>query len=290
LDFKPDEYIKVRTVEEVANLLQEHGEEAAIVAGGTELHELAARGMIPRVKKLIDIERLDLDYIEDREEGIKIGAATTLRHIRDYPLFKKDGPYTALNEATKTLPAQILGLGTIGGNLCAGLPILNFPSVISMLDAELKVFSAEGENSIPANEFFIDYFLTALQPNEFVTEIHIPRLPELTCSVFHAFKILTVDFPTVSVALRVTLACNEICEDARIVCGSVGRIPFRAKNAENVLNGKRLKEKVIKRAAETVPGEIEPISDLRASAEYRKELSKVLTEQALITAKERVMR
>ena len=87
-------------------LLQEHGEAAAIVAGGTELHEIAEKGMVPRVKKLIDIEQLGLNYIESGEEGIKIGALTNLRTIRDYPLFKREGAYTALSEAAKILPLQ----------------------------------------------------------------------------------------------------------------------------------------------------------------------------------------
>jgi CO/xanthine dehydrogenase FAD-binding subunit len=289
LSFKPDEYIKVKTVDEVITLLQEHGEGAAIIAGGTELHQLAEGGMIPQVKKLIDIEQLDLSYIESSEEGIRIGAATNLRNIMDYPLFQKEGAYTGLHEAAKILPIQVLGLGTIGGNICSGLPILNFPSVVSMLDAELKTISSDGDGSIPANEFFIDYFLTALQPNEFLTEIRIPRLPERTGSVFLPFKLLAMDFPTASIAARVTLSEDETCEDVRIVFGSLGRIPFRAKRAEGKLKGKSLEDKTIGEAAKAVLKEIDPISDLRGSAEYKKELSRVLTEQALVKAKKRAL-
>jgi len=289
MSFKPDQYIKAKTVEEVVALLQEYGEEAAVVAGGTELHELAERGMVPRVKKLIDIEQLDLSYIKNSEEGIKIGALTKLRNIRDYPLFKKEGAYTALGEAAKILPVQIVGLGTIGGNICSGLPILNLPPVMLALDAELKAVSAEGERTIPASEFFVDYFLTSLKPDEFITEIKIPKLPERTGSVFQAFKLLTVDFPTASIAIRVSLSQKETCEDVRIVFGSVGRIPVRAIKAERKLKGKKLEDKVMKEVAEAVPEEIEPISDLRAPAEYRKELSKILTESALVKARERAM-
>jgi carbon-monoxide dehydrogenase medium subunit len=287
LIFKPDEYIKVRTVEEVTTLLQEHGEKAAIIAGGTELHQLAEGGMIPQVKKLIDIERLDLSYIESGEEGIRIGATTSLHNIMDYSLFQKEGAYTGLHEASKILPIQVLGLGTIGGNICSGLPILNFPSVVSMLDAELKTISSDGKGSIQAKDFFIDYFLTALQPNEFLTEIRIPRLPDRTGSVFLPFKLLAVDFPTASIAARVTLGEDETCEDVRMVFGSLGRIPFRAKRAEGKLKGKKLEDKTIGEAAKAVLKEIDPISDLRGSADYKKELSRVLTEQALVKAKKR---
>jgi len=289
LSFKPDEYIKVETIEDVTNLLQEHGEAAAILAGGTEIHELAEKDMIPQVKKIIDIERLELNYIESEAEFIRIGASTNLRSIRDYPLFQKEGAYTALHEAGSVLPLQVVGLGTIGGNVCSGLPILNFPAVISAMDAEMKTISSEGEGTIPANKFFLDYFLTALQPNEFVTEIRIPVFPENTGSVFLTFKLLTVEFPVVSITARVTLNTDETCKDARIVCGSVGRIPLRVKSAEGKLIGKRLEDKAIRKASEAVYKEIDPISDLRASSEYRKELCRTLTKEALLKAKDRAI-
>lgn len=281
MSFKPDQYIKAKTVEEVTALLQEYGEEAAIVAGGTELHELAGRGMIPKAKKLIDIEQLDLNYITSSEQRIRIGATTKLRNIRDDTLFKREGAYTSLSEAATILPLQVVELATIGGSVCAGLPILNFPPVMVALCAELKVVSTEEEKIIPADEFFIDYFLTALSPNELVTEILIPILPEGTGSVFQAFRILKVDYPTVSIAARVTLNGHGICDEVRIVFGSAGRIPIRATKAESKLRGKNLEDKVIAEVVEAVPAEIEPINDLRASAEYRRELSKVLTESAL---------
>ncbi|MFC2046979.1 FAD binding domain-containing protein [Chloroflexota bacterium] len=286
MSFKPDEYIKAKTVGEVTALLKEHGEEAAVVAGGTELHELAVRGMVPKIKKLIDIEQLGLNDIKSSNGGVSIGAAANLSSVRDSSLF--GGSYTAIAEAAKFLPFQIVERGTIGGDICAGLPILNFPPVIVALGAELKAVSAGGERIIPAGEFFVDYFLTALDPSELVTEIVIPPLPKGTGSVFQVFKLLSVDYPTVSVAVKVTLGSNETCEEVGIVFGSVGRIPVRATKAEGKLRGKKLEDKVIKEAVEAIPGELEPMSDLRASAEYRKEISKVVAENALIQARARI--
>ncbi len=286
MSFKPDEYIKAKTAGEVTALLKEHGEEAAVVAGGTELHELAVRGMIPQIKKLIDIEQLGLDYIKSSNGGINVGATTTLSSIRDDSRFS--GAYIMVSEAAKFLPFQIVERGTIGGDICAGLPILNFPPVIVALGAELKAVSAGGERMIPAGEFFIDYFLTALDPSEFVTEVVIPALPEGTGSVFQSFKLLSVDYPTVSVAVRVTLGSNETCDEVAIVFGSVGRIPVRATKAEGKLRGKKLEDQLIKEAVATIPGELEPMSDLRASAEYRKEISQVLAEKALKQVRVRI--
>ncbi len=286
MSFKPNEYIKAKTVDEVTALLKEHGEEAAVVAGGTELHELAVRGMVPRIKKLIDIEQLGLDYIKSSNGGINVGATTNLSSVRDNSLF--GGAYTVLHEAAKFLPFQIVERGTIGGDICAGLPILNFPPVIVALGAELKAVSTGGERTIPAGEFFVDYFLTALSTEEFVTEIVIPPLPRGTGSIFQAFKLLSVDYPTVSVAVTVTLGSDETCEKVNVVFGSVGRIPVRATKAEGKLQGKKLEDKVIKEAVATIPGELEPMSDLRASAGYRKEISQVLAEKALIQVRARI--
>ena len=286
MSFKPNEYIKAKTVDEVTALLKEHGEEAAVVAGGTELHELAVRGMVPRIKKLIDIGQLGLNDIKNGNGGISIGATTNLSSIRDNSLFS--GAYTVMHEAANFLPFQIVGRGTIGGDICSGLPILNFPPVVVALEAELKAVSSGGERTIPAGEFFVDYFLTALNPEEFVTEVVIPPLPKGTGSVFQTFKLLSVDYPTVSVAVTVTLGSNEICEKVGIVFGSVGRIPVRATKAEGKLQGKKLEDKVIKEAVGTIPGELEPMSDLRASAEYRKDISQVLAENALIQVRTRI--
>ena len=103
----------------------------------------------------------------------RIGATTRLCDIRDHDLFRVDSPYAAVGEAARILPIQVVELGTIGGNICAGLPILNFPPVIIALNAELRVLGPDGQRSIPADEFYMDYFLTGLQPNEFLAEINL---------------------------------------------------------------------------------------------------------------------
>ena len=133
MSFKPDQYIKVKTVEEVTALLQEYGEEAAIVAGGTELHELAERGMIPKAKKLIDIEQLGLNYITSSEQSIRIGATTKLCNIRDNDLFKREGAYTSLSEAATILPLQIVELATIDARAGPGVNDVTHRAVVGAL-------------------------------------------------------------------------------------------------------------------------------------------------------------
>jgi CO/xanthine dehydrogenase FAD-binding subunit len=288
VSFRPNEYFKAQNEDEVLEILVEHGEEAALIAGGTVFHELVAKGMVPQVKKLVDISGLNLSYIRTEGNSVRIGATTRLCDIRDHDLFRADSPYAAVGEAARILPIQVVELGTIGGNICAGLPILNFPPVIIALNAELRVLGPNGQRSIPADEFYMDYFLTGLQPNEFLAEIRIPELPDRTATVFQASKILSLDYPTISAATRLTLDADMICQDLGIVFGSVGRIPVRVTKAEDRFRGQKLDDQRIRQVAEVIPTEIEPISDLRATAEYRKEMSKVLAEDTLVRASERI--
>lgn len=286
--FKPDEYICARRVEEVVQALTAYKDQAAILAGGTVFHELVAKGMVPQIKKLIDISRLPLSYISDRPDGLRIGATTRLAELRDASVLKDSGAYRAIAEAASILPVQVVEMGTVGGNICAGLPILNFPPVVLALDFEMKVTGPGGERSIPGGDFYLDYFLTGIQPEEFLVEVNVPKFPERSVSVFQAFKILSLDYPTISIAVRVTLGKNDACREVRIAFGSVGRVPLRASKAENRLMDRKLDERIIDQAIEAIPGDINPINDLRATAEYRKEISKVLARDALMKAREQI--
>lgn len=289
MSFRPDEYVRATTVRQVTDILEQHGESAVILAGGTELHELIAKGMIPQAKKLIDVSELDLSYIREDDQTVKIGSVTKLCDVRDAPIFNSNVAYSALRDAADILPLQIVEVGTIGGNICAGLPILNFPPVTVAVGANLKATGPQGERIIRAEDFFLDYFLTALSPSEFLTEIQIPKFPDRTATIFKSHKILSVDYSTVSTAVRVTLDRKDKCSEVGIVFGSVGRIPMRARKAEDKLRGSDLSQKYIDAALDTIPKNIEPISDLRATANYRKEVSRVLAEEALNKAKKIIL-
>jgi len=284
--FRPKEYIRAKAVEEVISLLGKHGQKMRILAGGTEIHELAGRGMIPETEVLVDIQDLGLSGIKDESDGLKIGALTTIRSVRDFDLFKS-GAYTALHDACDFTPMQIINLATIGGNLSSGLPLFCLPPAVMALDGAVKAVGPEGERVIPSDEFYVDYFLTALQPNEFVTEIQIPKAEASTGSAFKALKLLSVDYPAASVAVRVTIDKKGNCKNVRIALGSMGRIPFRAKKAEKALEGKQAKDDVVRKVCDELFKEVSPSSDIRSSAEYKREVAKVLLRTVLTKAIER---
>jgi carbon-monoxide dehydrogenase medium subunit len=282
--FRPDEYIRAKTVDEVVRVLSKHGEEARIVGGGITLHELGAMGLLSRVKKLVDIQQLTLDYVKVQDGVIRIGASTPIRKIADHGSFTREAGLRAVGEAANFIPIQVANNATVAGALCSGLPILSLPPALMAVDANLKCVGSGGERVVPLDSFYADYFLTDLRSDEFVTEIQVsgPRIRD--GSAFKYDKILEVDYPIGSVAVRVTLDKEGRCQECRVATGSLGRTPMRVKKVEERLLRNRLEDDLVDKAAEMLSKEIDPVSDLRASAEYRRRLAHVLFKEAVNSA------
>lgn len=288
--FRPDEYVQAKTVDEVKSILKKSGEEVRIVGGGITLHELGVMGMLSGVKKLVDIQQLNLDYVEILGDATRIGASTPLHKIRDHEMFKREPALRAVNEASDFVPVQIVNAATIAGQICSGLPILCLPTALMAVDATVKCVSWEGERTVPLNVFYLDYFLTDLKPEEFVTEVQIPKQPGRSGSAFKYEKLSAADYPMGSVAVRVTLDEQGKCQDCRVATGSLGRTPMLMKKVGESLLKNKLDNQTIARAGDLLSKEIDPITDLRASADYRRNLARVLFKEAAEMAISRVKR
>jgi carbon-monoxide dehydrogenase medium subunit len=172
---------------------------------------------------------------------------------------------------------QTRNWGTIGGNIAHGEPAGDPAPVLIALKATLSTASLKGERNMPVEDFFVDYFETALQPDELLTEIQVPATPPHTGTAYSKFNIIESDIATVGVAVSITLASGDgKCTDTRIVLGACGPTPIRAKQAEEALRGKKITDKSLKEAGQRASQEAEPISDISASEEYRRELARVL--------------
>jgi len=185
---------------------------------------------------------------------------------------------------------QTRNWGTIGGNICHGDPAGDPAVVFIALNATLTVAGAKGTRSIPAEDFTLDYFEVALEPGELLTEIQLPAPPPRTGTVYTKFNIIESDLATVSVAASVTLGSGDgVCQDIRLALGAAAPAAIRAKKAEAVLKGKKITDALLERAGQAAAKEAEPISDIQASEEYRRELVKVLvprmTREALARAR-----
>jgi carbon-monoxide dehydrogenase medium subunit len=188
--------------------------------------------------------------------------------------------FPVLVEMEKRLASiQTRNRGSIGGNICHGDPAGDPAPVLLSLGATLKVAGVSGERTIDLDGFYADYFETTLGHNELLVEIEIPAAPARSGAVYYKFNIIESDLATVSVAVGLTLDKDDSCKDVKIALGSCAPTAFRAKKAEAVLKGNKITDKLLTEAGETASGETEPISDIYASAEYRRELVKVLVKR-----------
>jgi carbon-monoxide dehydrogenase medium subunit len=283
------EYFAPKTLKEALALLDKYQDDCKVICGGQSLLVLMRQGLVAP-PYLISIKGVaELSYIKDEKDGLKIGAATTHRTIEKSAVIKKKYPVLAQME-TRLASIQTRNWGTIGGNVCHADPAGDPLPVLIALGATLTVAGSKGKRSMPAEEFCLDYFETALKPGELLTEISLPIVPPNTGTAYTKFNVIESDLATVGVAVSVSLGAGDgVCRDIRIALGASAPTPIRPKKAEAILKGKKISDALLAQAGETASQEAEPIADIYASAEYRRELIKVLvprmTREAIARAK-----
>jgi len=277
-DFK---YFAPKTLREALALLDKYKENCKLIAGGQSLLILMRQGLVTP-EYLIDIKGIsELNYIKsDAKGGLRIGALTTHRTIEKSPVIQ--GSFDILAKMEKRLASiQTRSWGTIGGNLCHGDPAGDPAPVLIALNATLTAVSLKGKRNMAIEDFTVDYFETALKPDEILTEIQIPVIPSHIGTAYTKFNIIESDLAMVGAAVSITLASGDgICQDVRIALGAVASTPMRAKEAEAVLRGKKVTDNLLKKAGQVASTEAKPISDIQASEEYRRELVKILVYRA----------
>ena len=281
------ELMEPKTLAEACSLLAEYEDKVKIIAGGQGLLPLLKhRVIIPDY--IINIKGLtDLEYISNGSNGLRIGALTTHRAIELSALVKER--YPMLAELERVLGCvQTRNWGTIGGNLCDATPANDPPSALIALGARVKIASVRGEREMPLDEFIIGYRKTALEPDEILVEVQVPKLPPHTGGVYHKERVRVTDSPIASVAAVVSLDEGlEVVIGARVVLQAVGPTPIRAKEAERIIVGERVQDGLIDKVAAVAAKEARPISDVYGSAEYKREMVKVVTRQVVTQAIER---
>jgi len=276
--FRPSEYLKPTSVEEAVKLLDQYGEKGSPIAGGTDL--MVEKN--PRIKALIDITDLGLNYIRSDRQGFKIGATTTFADIEASPLLNK-GPQEIVAQAAHEIGTPLIrNMGTIGGNICNTVPSADSAPVLLVLNASLTIAGPTGVRTMDIDAFFQGVRKNALQKGELLTEIQLPNIPAGTGTFFiKKGRVATGDLAKINVAVRLTIATDNTCQDVHIALGAVAPTPLRVKEAEAMLQGKEPQEELLRRVATRASEAIKPISDVRSSAEYRRTMSRILVEQAL---------
>lgn len=286
LDF---EYHAPATIDEAIELLAEYKTDAKIFAGGTDmLPKMKAQVVSP--KHIISLKNLkELKFVKyDPKEGLTFGAATPIRVVENDETVRKI--YPALYEGIHCIAStQIRNAGTIVGNLVNAVPSADSAPSSLVLGMVLHVVSKRGKRDIPVNELFTGVCRTCLEPDELVVSATVPVPEENTGSCYIPFTVRrAMDLSMAGVATSVTMD-GTICKDIKIALGAVAITPKRAANAEKMLLSQELTDELIEKAAVVASQEdCSPITDMRATREYRIELIHVLTREAVKEAMKRI--
>lgn len=277
---KDFEYVEPQTVAEATELLADWGDRARVMGGGTDLVvQMKMERRNPEY--VINISKIP-DLVGIRENnGVDIGAATTIRAVHRSAIIRER--YTALSAACNWFSTiQIMVMGTIGGNLCNGSPAADTAPPLLCFDAEVTLASRAGQRTILLEKFFVGPSKTALRPDEMLVNIHLPATPENTGSAFMKIARVVADISKTCAAVKVVRdPVRSLVRDCRIALGSVAPTPIRVRRAEEELNGRLYGDELVDRVAKIASDEIRPITDVRSTDEYRKEVSAVIVRDAL---------
>ena len=286
------EYIEPRSIPEICSLLYRYGDEAKILAGGTDLLVRMKEKEI-RPRYLIDLKAIPgLNFIRYVEgSGITIGALTCLSDLEESPLIQEKAKI--LTRAAPTIGAiQTRNKATLGGNLCNASPAADMAPALLALEARVKLIGLEGERIIPLEDFFLGPGETCLNPGEILAEIIIPgkMLGKTGVYLKHSTR-RALDLAIVSTAVVMETGSDRAyIQDIKIALGAVAPTPLRLKSVEEMLKQELPEEPLLEQAAQKAATEVSPITDLRASAEYRREMVRVLLKRGIKSAWEELKR
>lgn len=276
------DYHAPASVEEALALLARYGGDAKIVAGGQSLMPLLNFRLV-RPAALIDLNRIAaLSGIRATNGHVVLGAMTRQRAIEFSPVVAERVPL--LREATRWVGhLPIRSRGTVGGSIAHADPSAEYPAVLTALEGEVVARSAAGQRVLKAAELFETYLTTTLAPDEILTEVRLPAMVKGAGWAFEEFARRHGDFAIVGVAAVIERQ-GERCARARLATAGTGPVPRRLREAEEVLEADGLGPTAIECAAARAAEVVEPDGDIHATADYRRNLTRVLTVRAVTRA------
>lgn len=279
------EYLEPKTIREACKLLAQYGQEAKVVAGGTDLLIKMKHKELKPVY-LIGLKGIEgLDNISyESKKGLRIGAMATLESVRNSPVVRQKcsllGEVAALMAST-----QVRNLGTVVGNICNAAPSADMAPPLMVLGARLRVAGGGRARLVAIEEFFTGPEKNLLEAGEIVTEILVPDGVTKSGSTYLKHTVRqAMDLSLVGAAAFVAINNNGICKEVRIALGTAAPTPIRARNAEEFLKGKKIDAALLEKAAAIAVDEAKPRSSMRASEEYRKKILNVLVKRSVAQA------
>ena len=277
------EYHSPTALDDAYSLLDKYGDGAIPVAGST-FYMGHREELFDEVEAVIDIKRLGLSYIRMDDDGLHIGATTTLNEIFAHEITSR-GVYGILSDTVSELNInEVRNMATIGGEVCIAGEV-DMPTTLLAYDANIVIGSSRGTRTLSMADFHIGYLNNALQEGEMVLEVHVPQPPPVTGGGFAKFERTAADLPLVNVATRVSLDDAGACSEARVVAGAatLSGVPQRSAAAEAVLHGATIDDALVERAA-AAASDIVCVNDFRVSAEVRQLWVRCGIEDALTQA------
>ncbi len=274
------EYYSPTELTEAYALLDRYGDAAIPIAGSTFFMGHREE-LFDDVDAVINIKRLGLSYIKAEDGLLKIGATTTLNEILESDITSR-GEYKILSETIRELNInEVRNMATVGGEVCIAGEV-DLPTTLLAYDANIVIGGTKGTRTVSMSDFHLGYLNNALEVNEMVLEVQIPRPAANSGGGFHKFERTAADLPIVNVCVRITLNPDGACTDARVVVGAAtaSGIPQRSKASEAILLNQKIDDALILKAAEA-SSDVECIDDFRMPAEVRSLWVKCSIEDAL---------
>jgi carbon-monoxide dehydrogenase medium subunit len=279
------EWFEPQSISEVTQMLSQYQESVKLIAGGTWVTlVLKQRLLFPSA--LISLRKVPgLDQIEYKPgQGLFIGAMVTHREEERSPLVRRHFPVLAETFAT-VANIRVRNQATVAGVLCDADYASDPPATLAALKASVSAVSQRGERSIPVRDLIVGHYSTVLMPDELVTRIFVPEAPVPLAAVYLKYRTRShEDRPCLGVAAVLQMAPDGGCKDIQVVIGAVSHTPQVVEPALASARGQKLTLELIDHIAERYSQDIDPISDLRASAWYRKQMVQVFTRRAILAA------
>ena len=274
------EYLTPSNISDAVALLQKHGDEAKILAGGHSLIP-AMRLRLAEPGYLIDISGIGgLDYIQEESGQLRIGAMTCEAALEESEIVQSKYPLL-LDTAKMIADPSVRNMATVGGNLAHGDPANDHPATMLALRASVVAEGPNGTREIKIDDFFPDFFTTALVEDEILTEIRIPSPPSASGGAYLKIERKVGDYAAAAVACQLNIDSSGSIENIGLGLTNVGSTPIRASSAEELLKGKKPDENMLAEAGRLAAADSEPMEDLRGSAEYKRALVNELTQRAI---------
>ncbi|MFZ9003832.1 MAG: FAD binding domain-containing protein [Robiginitalea sp.] len=279
-------YHKATSVKEAVALAENLGEEAKFMSGGHSLLPMMKlRFATP--EHIIDISKIEgLSFIKEEGDLLKIGGLTTQTEL-EYSKLIRD-KYPIFSDAIKlTADPSVRNAGTIGGNIAHGDAANDQPALMLAMRATIIVEGTEGRKTIPIDEFFHGFYMTALEPTDILVEVHVPKAGRHSGGAYHKVERKVGDYATAGVAVYLELDDDGVCREIGIGLTNVSAVPMRVERAEDLLRGRKITEDLMEQAGKMASEDCEPTSDLRGSEAFKRSLVATITKKMLNKALER---